>query len=263
MVCSPCLDVDLTLSIQRYASRETSLIANGRCGADRLIGDFTCTTSRGQSLVDYVLVSRCLLKQIEMFEVRDPNILSDHSLVSFSFRTESAMQYGYTENGTRNVVDYKYVWDSSKADDFIASLRPETCTQTLDSMKIDLTQSINLSHIDENILIFVNTVESCTKPLFQKNIYENSICGNGERGNAPWFTEECLTNRQMFYRYLNLYRGNKSDENRVNMVHARSKYKTSLRKARYNYDLRQTIKLNELRYKNAHDYWELLKSVTL
>ena len=26
MVCSPCLDVDSTLSIQRYASRETSLV---------------------------------------------------------------------------------------------------------------------------------------------------------------------------------------------------------------------------------------------
>ena len=198
-----------------------------------------------------------------MTEVRDPNILSDHSLVSFSFRTESAMHYGNTGNGTRNVVDYKYAWDSSKANDFKASLRSETCTKKLESMKNDLEQSINLSHsIDESIRTFVNTVESCTKPLFQKNIYENSICGNGERGNAPWFTEECLTNPQMFYRYLNLYRGNKSDENRVNMVHARSKYKTSLRKARFNYELRQTIKLNELRYKNARDYWKFLKSAS-
>ena len=46
------------------------------------------------------------------------------------------------------------------------------------------------------------------------------------------------------------------------MVHARSKYKTSLRKARFYYDLRQTKTLNELRYKNARDYWKLLKSAS-
>ena len=45
-------------------------------------------------------------------------------------------------------------------------------------------------------------------------------------------------------------------------MHARSKYKTSLRNARFNYDKQQTEKLNKLRYKNARDYWKLLKSAS-
>ena len=242
--------------------KQTSLIiANGRCGADSLIGDFTCTTSRGQSVVDYVLLSRHLLKQIETFEVGYPNILSDHSLVSFSLRTESIVNLANKETRTGRIADYKYVWDSSKVDDFKAKLWSETCTQMLDRMKNDLEQSIILSDsIDENIRSFVTTAENCAKPLFQKNIYKNSFCRNDDRGNAHWFTDECLNNRRLFYRCLNLYRGNKNDENRVDMVRARSKYKTSLRKARLNYDIRQTNKLNELRYKNARDYWKLLKS---
>ena len=45
-------------------------------------------------------------------------------------------------------------------------------------------------------------------------------------------------------------------------MHARSKYKTALRNARFNYDKQQTEKLNKLRYKNARDYWKLLKSAS-
>ena len=59
--------------------KQTSLrIANGRCGTDSPVGDLQVG---GQSVVDYVLVSRDLLKMVETFEVGDPNILSDHSLI--------------------------------------------------------------------------------------------------------------------------------------------------------------------------------------
>ena len=33
------------------------IIANGRLGADKYIGDFTCITPRGQSVVDYILLA--------------------------------------------------------------------------------------------------------------------------------------------------------------------------------------------------------------
>ena len=33
------------------------IIANGRLGADKYIGDFTCITPRGQSVVDYFLLA--------------------------------------------------------------------------------------------------------------------------------------------------------------------------------------------------------------
>ena len=75
-----------------------------------------------------------------------------------------------------------------------------------------------------------------------------------------WFNDESSDNRTLFYRHLNLFRGNKSDENRVNLVHARSEYMTSLRNARFHYDKQQTEKLNKLRYKNARDYLKLFKN---
>lgn len=46
------------------------------------------------------------------------------------------------------------------------------------------------------------------------------------------------------------------------MINARSRYKACLRKARYAYDKSETDRLNRLRYKNARDYWKLLKSAS-
>ena len=64
------------------------------------------------------------------------------------------------------------------------------------------------------------------------------------------------------YKCLNLLRGDKSDVNRQNMVHARSKYKSCMRNARLLYDKSESDKLNKLKYKNTHDYWKLLKRVS-
>ena len=58
---------------------------------------------------------------------------------------------------------------------------------------------------------------------------------------------------------LNIYRTNKSDANRVNMVTERSQYKTCLRKCSYEYDKNKTTELTNARYKNAKMYWNMLK----
>ena len=77
--------------------------------------------------------------------------------------------------------------------------------------------------------------------------------------NLPWFDDDCRIKRQEFYHLLNLYRSDKTDENRINMVSARRSFKKALRKARFRYDSDQCKKLNDLRYNNAKEYWKLLR----
>ena len=43
------------------------------------------------------------------------------------------------------------------------------------------------------------------------------------------------------------------------MVKSRSEYKTTIRKARYDYDKKKTMRLENARFKNAKLYWNLLK----
>ena len=64
--------------------KQTGLrIMNGRVGADKGLGKYTFVGSRGSSVVDYVLSSQDLFKSISHFEVHDPNIISDHCLITF------------------------------------------------------------------------------------------------------------------------------------------------------------------------------------
>ncbi len=77
--------------------------------------------------------------------------------------------------------------------------------------------------------------------------------------NSP---DECLERRRIFYVNLNVFRDDKSELNRYNMVTARSEYKTVLRRARLSYNIDQTTQLNNARLNNAKEYWNILRGTT-
>ena len=58
---------------------------------------------------------------------------------------------------------------------------------------------------------------------------------------------------------LDKFRNSKTEENRVNMVKARSEYKSEIRKCRYDYDREKTNKFVQSKNKNAKQYWNMLK----
>ena len=58
---------------------------------------------------------------------------------------------------------------------------------------------------------------------------------------------------------LDKYRQLKTEENRVNMVKARSEYKSLLRKCKFDYEKLKTKQFVDANYKNARLYWSLLK----
>ena len=72
-----------------------------------MVGNFTCTTSRGRSLVDYVLANKYILDKIESFDIGEPNILSDHHLVSFSLSTHLPSDCNEDAPCKQEHADYK------------------------------------------------------------------------------------------------------------------------------------------------------------
>ena len=62
-----------------------------------------------------------------------------------------------------------------------------------------------------------------------------------------------------YVKMLNKYRVDKTDINRVNMVKARSTYKTLIRTCRTKYDREKTNTFTDAKYKNAKLYWKMLK----
>ena len=66
--------------------KQTGLrILNGHVGNDYGIGKYTFVGQRGRSVVDYVLTKPNYFSYIEKFDMHEPNIVSDHCLITFVF----------------------------------------------------------------------------------------------------------------------------------------------------------------------------------
>ena len=64
---------------------------NGRIKGD-LIGQFTCNTYNGASVVDYVIVSQDLFPFVQSFSVHNPTELTHHSCLSVVMRIETPQE---------------------------------------------------------------------------------------------------------------------------------------------------------------------------
>ena len=77
------------------------------------------------------------------------------------------------------------------------------------------------------------------------------------------YNEDCKIKKMLFYDKLNKYRNNKCDATRTGMVRARTAFKSSVRKFKTECQKHKTSKLIQSRFKDAKDYWRLLKAVTI
>merc|ERR1712228_983267 len=68
-------------------------ILNGRFGSDKGVGGFTCHTPKGESTVDYIIISDSLIPIVDDFSIEPlDNTLSDvHSALNMSFHSESGI----------------------------------------------------------------------------------------------------------------------------------------------------------------------------
>ena len=74
------------------------------------------------------------------------------------------------------------------------------------------------------------------------------------------YDDECKRSKRTFNNNLtNNFKQDHSELIRQEMVNARSPYKQLIRQKRYTYNVSQTRKLEDMRYKSAKEYWSLLK----
>ena len=91
----------------------------------------------------------------------------------------------------------------------------------------DIIKAENSSDINNSLNRFCNILDGACSPLFKKSLNSNKRKPVNEnfRKNMPFFDSECKNLKQSYYKCLNMYRNNTCDENRVEMVRARSDYK--------------------------------------
>ena len=79
---------------------------------------------------------------------------------------------------------------------------------------------------------------------------------------VPYFDIEYKQLKRNYYLCLNCYRNNDCNDTRIAMIHARSEYKSTLRKKKFVYYKNETKRLEMARLSDANEYWKMLKGST-
>ena len=132
--------------------------------------------------------------------------------------------------------------------------------EKLHTLNTKIKNCTNKCSINECLNEFVHVIESAATGMFKPNKDSSkSESSFSEKNDSPWFNDECQEKRYNFLTWLDKYRETQNDETRINMVKARSEYKSTLRKCKYEHDKTKTQKLVHAKYKNAKLYWNMLK----
>ena len=237
-------------------------MCNGRRGKDKNVGNFTCHTKRGKSLVDYVLCSKQLVQHISDFEVEDPNEFSVHCVISFSLCINT-LPNCVNDPKTVETVKYSFKWNNNLKATFLENLQSGVCRQLLDeSLSVLLVgdREVTRETIDVAVKKFSNALESAGAPLKKKCfVGPKSELKVNYASKPVWSDAEYEQKRVYFFECLNDYRSESNDESRATMVNARNQLKSCIRKCKLEYQKNETQELLNLKAKNAREYWTKLK----
>ncbi len=193
-----------------FCKQSSMRIVNGRCGDDIGVGNYTCTTSRGQSLVDYFIVSPKLIHSIASFNVGEPNILSDHSILSLILNSNidnvSTNLLQEDNRNTCNSDSYRYTWNAELVGDYVSNLNNAETIGQLEQLVAGLetydavnhaADNNNCSYIDDRLSTFTSILEKCAAPL-KRDIRGNDHAQHREHfvpyHSSPWFDDNCAEN---------------------------------------------------------------------
>ena len=187
-------------------------------------------------------------------------ILSDHCLINFSFEFKQ-QEFLQSEEMEQVSGTCRYVWNNDFKKEYSDKLQSPEVTEMLNLLNSKISRSESYADTKSCVSDFVKIIEDVSTPIFQK-----VKCKGGEpRSNKmlnPWQNDACKEHKFYFLQMLDKYRVCNNDENRLNMVKARSNYKKTIRQCRYAYDKQKTKKFCDSKYKNAKLYWNMRKELS-
>ena len=177
--------------VNNYGKKLTSLcsehnlvIANGRIPGDR-IGNFTCHTNRGDSVVDYIISDHDFFDRLKQLVIHAPTFGSVHSPMSVTINCSS-------ENPTQVKKPPlppppKFIWDPSKKEQFLGLL-----TVQFDNMsKIrESLESSSCTKEETGVLLkgFTDIVYNCAQQCFKMPKKTRRV---KRATSKPWYNNDC------------------------------------------------------------------------
>ena len=264
-------------------------IVNGRFGADKNIGKYTCyNKNNGKSVVDYALVSDTLLPIIADFEIDTfDKCLSDvHCPINLCFKTPDVVNYPENnidddllnakhanEENELNVgvepssssissTHLQFKWDKEKSKEFTK------CFESLDlnNLKRDLLaleDSVSQANIDEFCRtlcdVFIDNAKEAKACIMVTNNQKHN--GNQKKKvSKPWFDRECRNRRADYYKVKNQLKRIVGSEKELKSEGKKYSKFVKAKANKFHKDFNK--KLRNLKSCNPKEYWSILnKSV--
>ena len=167
---------------------ENNLISlNGRTKGD-LIGQFTCNTYNGASVVDYVIVSQDLFPFVQSFSVHYPTELTHHSCLSVVMRIETPQEVKDIMR-LSNHPGYM-IWNENKKEKLQNVMLSEKVKHELDSLFF--SDKTTNSSVDINKLVsdFSQILRDTSKNILLTK-KQRKHANKNTKSRKKWYNESC------------------------------------------------------------------------
>ena len=265
-------------------------ILNGRCGADREKGEFTCQTGNGRSTVDYALMSSDLLSSLTYFcvDAFDPCLSDAHSPIclevsvfngvsrSNSLTSGQCLHSAYPDarasseelaegTGLQRCIGYQTKWKSHGMISYQVALRAQ-CTEFLERQITEIERKA----IEKSVTVEdMNQISGSVTQLLIAPAVEIGVtrktkrhCKNSNkhsrRHDKPWFNEECRMRRTAYLRLKRKLSRMKTEEGSMKLKEEAREYKKFVRKTSRQYFENVHDSLRQLRTSDAREYWKII-----
>ena len=239
-------------------------ICNGRVGSDMNVGDLTC---KNASIVDYVIMSSDMFKNLMYFHILDFNELySDvHCPINIVFDISHNLKN--EQNNTcvnkENISNSTSIkWDASKTEELINCIQDDRINSLHSNLNALLSniEKVDINDIDR---IVTETSSLMTESASKVNIIKDKKMHSRHRKkkyNQPWFNSDCREKRKIFLRAKRKdFKGNMNLNIKLERKRAAKNYKYIIKKSVRNYQTNLANHLRNIKSSDPKMYWNYLK----
>ena len=231
-----------------YVCEQFNLVVlNGLLPGDE-DGNFTYISHSGSSIIDYFIMSRCLVHLGLQLSIV-PKIDSKHMPVKMSLKLPSTVSGTDAKPKTYKVQ--KYIWNTEKSQQYF-----DTCSS--DDVSSLFKDAVGLIDVDIEAALskFTDGIRKAGHCM-QKTVTV------GKNKGSPWFDGECKNKRRLVRQCLRRYqKSNGTDARNLRIAYTkqRQEYKRFLKEKKAEHK-NQIIKILEDSGKDPRKFWSTIKSV--
>ena len=215
---------------------------NGRFFTDKNIGGLTCFENNGCSTVDYLIAIYESSKLLNDFNLGKKCVESNHVNLHFDINVRLMKNAACNNTSPQSTVCkdsfYKFIWDTSKLEQYIARFNSDECNIRLGDFAFSFIEPTSIRNVCDS---FNSYIRSAAGGLFSK-VKVNKKQTKKSFPTNEWFDKECKNFKSLantFSRKNNLA----TEINRSTYRNIQKQYKSMVQRKKRQV---QNKKLNEL-----------------